>query len=138
MRYNALDKICITCKHFTTDDWTGKLHCDQEEEVYENSSHYARQLLFPQCIYDAGLYRMQDYDLFPCGNLYMPKEIGFKWWIKFLLLFCKKRYRIEKKELWPSNLNSDFQITYKILFKKEYILAEFPLPPEHINCRCVT
>lgn len=50
-----------------------------------------------------------------------------------LLLFKPFKYR--KEETKP--FTHPYGIKYKILFGKEYIYSIFPIPPKHMNCRCV-
>lgn len=48
----------------------------------------------------------------------------------FLLWFKKKKYERIDLDGFPA-----VQV-YKMLFKKKYILGIYPLPPEHVNCKC--
>jgi len=61
----------------------------------------------------------------------MKKLIKTKWWERFLLLFCRKRYSIDSDGIFRT------VHIHKRLFGKVYILGTCQLPPQHFNCRCV-
>jgi len=59
-------------------------------------------------------------------------RFNYPWYISFLLIFTKSKYR---KIINPLALDECEE--YKTLFGKEYIIMRFRLPPIHEYCRCV-
>lgn len=66
-------------------------------------------------------------------QVFKDLDYAFKPWplkIKFILFFIKMKYIDSKDELIK------YRMAYKILRGKYFIFSFYPLPPEHINCRC--
>ena len=53
------------------------------------------------------------------------------WYIKFLLFFCKIECRTTH-----DRMGADYNIIFKRLFNKVYIIDIVQIPPKHFNCRC--